>query len=128
MTAPNAAVEATTKAAVREQVKGGQTTVTAPLTQTEIGQFNGTVQGETWPEYVAGMGYPNWVEDGILHPNVATSGSPNPAYTYQGTRVQAKQIVTNPEGIGSEVFPPNWPPYGTQNQVGQVETKVSYQS
>lgn len=119
MTTPNAAVEATTKAAVRALIKGGASAISENITPAIIATFNSTVQGQTWPEYVAGYGFPNWVEDAILHPT-------NPSLSNTGTRVQGKQILTTE--CQSDVYPANWPPFGTQQQVGQVHTKTTNQS
>lgn len=111
----NQAAETTAKVLIRDTVAGGQDVVAAPLTTTQIASVgNSTIQSETYPEWASGYGFPNWTDNVVLHSSTNV---------VQGTRVVSMQVFTNPEGIGSNVLPANWPPYGSQKQTSQVPTR-----
>lgn len=115
MASYNSSVEIATKQAVRGQLAGGASARLESINNAVIGQYSGTVQGETWPEYTAGNSYPTWVDDAIAHSSGNTTATGNQIPV--GARLQCRQVLTQPTQTQVRPFPSaygNTPPQTSQ--------------
>jgi hypothetical protein len=100
----NAVIESELKQYARSLIPGGASTLaenlsSAVLTEV-INAYSQDDANDTWPEYYQqGISIPSWVDDVVLH--VSTSAAPTSVSVYGqglsflGTRLQARQIITN---------------------------------